>query len=316
MLKSNDSHAVIGDGSMLIAEADEYDRSFLAMFPTLAIITNVEADHLDCYGSLEAVYEAFVEFTKRVPFYGAVIACSDDPGVCKILPDIKTKVITYGMSNADYTAESIEFKSGFPEFSVFHSGKGYGRIKLSIPGNHNILNAMASITAACELGIDFVKIQNGIRCFSGVRRRFEIISREKGITIIDDYAHHPNEIKATIQAARTFSFRRVIVVFQPHLYSRTKNFMVEFGQQLCAADMIFLTDIYKAREEPLPGVSSEGIVKNIVKSGYTEVSHISDKSELCKTIIGIAAEGDAVIFMGAGDIWKCAVTMKEMMNNG
>lgn len=317
MLKEKESHAVIGKSSLLIAESDEYDRSFLAMYPTIAVITNVDADHLECYGTYDAICDGFVEFTRKVPFYGVVIACSDDPGVRKILPRIEARTITYGLeSNADFSATDIQYVNGIPRFNVLSKGKKLGMVQLGIPGAHNVLNALAAVACAVEMGVLMVKIASGLEPFTGVRRRFEIISNKNGITIVDDYAHHPNEIRATLAAARKCAFSRVIAVFQPHLYSRTIQFMDDFAEVLQGADMVFVTEIYKAREEPVPGVTSATIVEMINNRANGMAKFVSDLKDLPQELSSVVKEGDGVVFMGAGDIWEYAVALKEDVENG
>lgn len=316
MIKEKGSHAVIGKSSLLIAESDEYDRSFLAMYPTIAVITNVDADHLECYGSYDAICDAFVEFAGKVPFYGAVIACSDDSGVRKILPRIQARTITYGLRDAEYTAENIRYENGIPQFNIIHNGKDTGRVSLGIPGEHNILNALASIVCACEMNASFERISTGLTSFTGVRRRYEIISICKRITIVDDYAHHPSEIRATLAAARKCNYKRVIAVFQPHLYSRTIQFMDDFADVLGDADCAIVTEIYKAREEPVEGITSATIVERLNSKGHIIARYVADWKMLPEILKREVQPGDAVIFMGAGDIGECAVSLKEAIANG
>lgn len=317
MVRSAESHALIGNGNIMIAEADEYDHSFLAMYPTIAVITNIEADHLDCYGTLANIKDAFVKFTNRIPFYGAVVACVDDPGVRDILPSVKSTVITYSIEkNADYYAANIEFINGHPTFAVINKGVELGKISLNIPGFHNIANSLAAIVVALEMGIEFKLIAKTLFQFQGVRRRFELIGKEKGIAVIDDYAHHPGEIRATLDAARTSGFGRIIAVFQPHLYTRTRDFISGFAESLGRADVIFIADIYKAREEPIPGISSEAIVKKIEESGQKNVFYIPDKTDMIPQIASQVKSGDAVVIMGAGDIWEIAPVLLENIKNG
>ncbi len=317
MLKEKESHAVIGQSSLLIAEADEYDRSFLAMYPTIAVITNVDADHLECYGTFDAICDAFVEFTKKIPFYGAVIACSDDPGVRRILPRIEARTITYGLEgDADFRAAEIRYVNGMPQFNVLFKGKDLGKVHLGIPGVHNVLNALAAIACAVEMDISVDKIASGVLSFTGVRRRFEIISNHNGITVVDDYAHHPNEIRATLAAARKCSYSRVIAVFQPHLYSRTMQFMDDFAEVLHIADIVIVTEIYKAREDVVPGVTAATIVEQINKISAGKASFIPEPKSIPATLKGVVTNGDGVIFMGAGDIWECAAALKEAVENG
>lgn len=310
MIRSADSHAVVGKGNIMIAEADEYDRSFLAMYPSMAIITNIEADHLDCYGSLQSIKDAFLRFTERIPFYGAVIACSDDCGVREILPSMHRTVITYGLNNpADYTAENISFSQGRSSFTVKRRGEICGVVDLNLPGIHNVLNSLAVIAAATEMGIEFGSIVSTLSSFQGVRRRFELIAKIGGISIIDDYAHHPSEISATINAARKCGYKRLIVVFQPHLYSRTRDLLDQFVKSLLEADVVYVTDIYKAREEPIAGISSATIVEKMIERGHGNASHVACKNDAIAALKGLVKEGDAVIMMGAGDIRDCAVML-------
>jgi UDP-N-acetylmuramate--alanine ligase len=317
MVRSAESHAFIGKSNIMVAEADEYDRSFLAMYPTIAVITNIEADHLDCYGNLQNIKDAFIEFTERIPFYGAVVVCIDDSGVRDVLNSIRRTVVTYGIEKeADYRAISVEFSTGKPTFTILKKGVVLGSVTLNVPGKHNILNALASIAVATEMGIEFKSIAASLARFQGVRRRFEVVGKVNGITVIDDYAHHPGEIRATLDAARSSGFSRVIAVFQPHLYSRTRDFMADFAESLGRADVIYIADIYKAREEPIPGVSSETIVKNISASGHRNVHYVPQKNEIIPLIAESAKNGDAVVIMGAGDIWEIAPGILEKITNG
>lgn len=317
MLRSADSHAVVGKGNLMVAEADEYDRSFLAMYPSLAIITNIEADHLDCYGSLQSIKEAFLRFTERIPFYGAVIVCSDDEGVRDILPSIQRTVITYGLnSSADYTAEDISFSRSSTSFTVKRKGEICGAVNLNLPGIHNVLNSLAVIAAATEMGIEFGSIVSTLSAFQGVRRRFEIIAEAAGVTVIDDYAHHPAEIRATLDAARRSGYKRIVAVFQPHLYSRTRDLMEEFVRSLLGADLVFVTDIYKAREEAIPGVTSGTIVEKMAEIGHLQATYVACKEDVVDRLKNLVQEGDAVIMMGAGDIRDCAVKFAGEIANG
>jgi len=305
MLRSVGSHAIVGSGGIVVAEADEYDRSFLAMYPTIAVITNIEADHLDCYADLDDIKDTFVEFTDRVPFDGAVIACIDDEGVRSILPRIRRSVFTYGTdSRADFRAVDIKFCGERTEFSVvYKKGLEIGRVSIGIPGMHNVMNTLAALAVATETDIRFSVAADSVSKFLGVKRRFEIVGCVNGITVIDDYAHHPGEIAATIAAARSRGYEKVAVVFQPHLYTRTRDFMDRFAASLSAADTVVVTDIYKARERPIPGVRAEDIVDKI-KS--VAAYYVKDKGEVVGVLRGKVNRGDAVIFMGAGDIWEVA----------
>jgi UDP-N-acetylmuramate--alanine ligase len=306
MLRSVGSHAIVGGGGVVVAEADEYDRSFLAMYPSVAVITNIEADHLDCYRDLDDIKDAFVEFSDRVPFDGAVVACVDDEGVRSVMPRIRRSLITYGTGDkADYRAVGIEFDGERTEFGVVYKGtQEMGRLSIGIPGTHNVRNTLAAVAVAVETGIEFSVIADSVSKFQGVKRRFEIVGGVGGVTVVDDYAHHPGEIKATIEAARNRGYKRVAVVFQPHLYTRTRDFMSQFAASLSAADAVIVTDIYKAREQPITGVNAEDIVKGI---NGVDASYVRDKNDVAGALRGKVGEGDAVIFMGAGDIWEVAV---------
>ncbi|MFP4163252.1 MAG: UDP-N-acetylmuramate--L-alanine ligase [Chitinispirillaceae bacterium] len=316
MLKSSGSHAVVGNGRMLVAEADEYDRSFLAMYPSIAVITNIEADHLDCYSDIEDIKDTFVQFTERVPFDGAVIVCIDDPGVLGVMHRIRRTVISYGVSKAaDYRAENVICSEGRTHFEVFHKGKRLGSISLKIPGLHNVKNALAAVAVALETGHEFDSVANSISRFQGVKRRFEMLGECSGITVVDDYAHHPGEISATLNAARDWGFERVVAVFQPHLYSRTRDFLDEFAAALSCADQVVVTSIYKARECPIPGVTSEKIVHSMNKSGQSKTLYIENKEDISLKLKTMTKEGDAVVFMGAGDIFKTAREFLKVLEN-
>ncbi len=317
MLRSAGSHAVVGNGRVLIAEADEYDRSFLAMYPSIAVITNIEADHLDCYKDLADIKETFIRFTERVPFDGAVIVCLDDEGILDVLPKIRRTVITYGISeSADYQARNMVFTNGRATFDVYNRGKLLGGVSLSIPGIHNVRNSLAAIVSALETGIDFQTAARSISGFSGVKRRFEIVGEVNGVTVIDDYAHHPGEIKATLEAARRCGYGKITAVFQPHLYSRTRDFLNEFAEALSLADQVFITEIYKSREQPIPGVNAENIVNAMKNSGFSDVHFIGDKNEIVFALDNLVHSGDAVVFMGAGDIWETAYQYSKEKVNG
>jgi len=319
MFKTSGSHAIIGSGGVIVAEADEYDRSFLAMYPSIAIITNIEADHLDCYKDLSDIKDTFVQFTERVPFDGAVIACIDDDGVNSVLPRIRRSVITYGINpKADYRAESINFENGLTTFTVFHKNKELGIITINIPGIHNVKNALAAIAAALEMGIEFKQIVKTLSNFHGVKRRFEMIGTVNGVTVVDDYAHHPGEISATLDAAKKFRHGRIVAVFQPHLYSRTRDFLDQFAQALSAADLVFITDIYKSREQPIPGVNAKNIVDSINTNTNTKTTafYVNDKNEIAGNLREKTEKGDLVIFMGAGDIWESAYDFVGVKSDG
>ena len=315
MLRESGTHALIGHGNLVVAEADEFDRSFLAMHPTIAVITNIDVDHLDCYRDFDEIKEAFVAFTEKVPFFGDIIACVDDPGVREVLPSVAANVTTYGIDGeADYRAVEIKFEQGFASFDVIERSVKIGRTKLSIPGMHNVRNALAVIAAGRLFDIDFQLIEKTFSSFRGVRRRFEVIANVKGCTIIDDYAHHPRELQATIEAARTSGAVRVLAVFQPHLYSRTRDFLDDFAAALMAAEVVYVTDIYRAREEPIANVSAEAIVERMRSRGHHDVHYIAERGELKKILPPLLLKGDYLLFMGAGDINESAYALAEVLN--
>ncbi len=295
--------AALGSGDYLVAEADEYDKSFLAMFPSMAVITNLEADHLDCYDGEEDLIDSFVAYMNRVPFYGQVILSADDENLKNIRHRISRPYKTFGFSiDSDYRALNVQMNSGRTTFSVYKEGDLLGDIILRVPGEFNILNAMASIAACHELDVPFEMIADGLMQFNGVGRRFEIIGEENNILFIDDYAHHPSEIKVTLETAQKVYDRRVIVIFQPHLYSRTRDFRDDFAHALSIADKTFLVDIYPAREEPIEGISSEVIVADAKKFGYENFAYLGPKENAIDEIAKIAKPNDLIITMGAGSI--------------
>lgn len=300
------TNAVVGKGDIIIVEADEYDRTFLSLSPSMAIITNIEAEHLDIYKDLDDVKDAFVQFANKVPFYGAVIVCLDDPEVRSILPRIKRRTISYGYNpQAQVRATNISQESFNSTFTVIFEKEDLGEIKLMAPGDHNIKNALASVAVGIELGIPFKKIKSGLERFSGVFRRFQHKLNTEELIVIDDYAHHPTEVQATIQAARKgWPARRIVAVFQPHLYSRTEQMYKEFGLSFFDAEVLVITDIYPSREKPIEGVTGELIADTAKNYGHKHVIYVKEKSELPEKLKEITKGGDIVITMGAGDIYR------------
>lgn len=315
--RESKSNAIIGNGKILITEADEYDRSFLKMFPSMAVVTNIEKDHLDIYEDLNDIKNAFVEYVNRVPIDGMVVVCNDDRGASQISDSFDRTVITYGTSRGvDYRAENINFEKGGSHFDVIKNDEKLGAIDLPLNGLHNIRNTLAAIVVSYELNVSFEVIKNSLNTFTGIKRRFEIIGTEKDITVIDDYAHHPTEIKATLAAAKKVGFKRIIAVFQPHLYSRTRDFLDEFAKSLMAADIAVVTEIYKAREEPLNGVNSANIIEKMWERDYTNNLYVNKINELTNALLPILKPGDGVILMGAGDIWKAGKSILDGIKSG
>ena len=299
------SNARLGKGDFIVVEADEFDRSFLSITPTIAVLTTLETDHLDCYRDLEDIKAAFIQFASKVPFYGFIVLCLDEPALQDIMPKIKKKIITYGLNGqADLQAIDIVHKQNTSRFVVVREGSELGEVTLQIPGKHNVLNALAAIAVGLQLNIPFDKVKSGIEKFSGVFRRWEVKAEIGSITVVDDYAHHPTEIKATLAGAKAGWRRRVICVFQPHLYSRTRDFYDEFGRAFFNADILVLTDVYPAREEPIQGVSGELIANAAKEFGHKQVHYIPDKKAVPDFLMTLKQPGDMIITMGAGDIWK------------
>jgi UDP-N-acetylmuramate--alanine ligase len=299
------SNARLGKGEFIVVEADEFDRSFLSITPTIAVLTSLETDHLDCYRDLDDIKSAFIQFAGKVPFYGFVVLCLDEPALQDIMPKIKKKIVTYGLNGqADLQAVDIVHRQNMMKFTVLSNGKELGGIELQIPGVHNVQNALAATAVGLELHVPFSKVKAGIEKFTGVFRRWEVKAELDGITVIDDYAHHPTEIKATLAGAKAGWRRRTVCVFQPHLYSRTRDFYDEFGRAFFNADVLIVTDVYPAREEPIQGVTGELIANAAKEYGHKQVHYVPEKKDVPGYLMTITRPGDMVITMGAGDIWK------------
>ncbi len=305
-VKALNTNAKLGSGDFLVAEADEFDRSFLFLVPTIAVITNVEPEHLDSYRDYEDLKDAFVSFANKVPFYGKIIACLDDRGVQEVLSRFKRRVETYGFSSqADLVARHVRWEKGRQVFQVFYHQKALGTIRLQVPGAHNVLNALAAVAVGLELDVPFRTIQQALADFTGVNRRFEIKAEVNGILLVDDYAHHPTEIQATLEAARTgWPERRIVAVFQPHLYSRTQKFYREFARSFLDADVLFVLDVYPAREAPIEGVSGRWIADAAVEMGHRQVFFVEDKTRVAHAVAPHVRPGDMIITIGAGDVWR------------
>ncbi len=315
-VRSLKTNAKLGDSEFLVAEADEFDKSFLKLIPTIAVITNVESDHLDCYENLEDLKNSFVEFANKVPFYGRVIVCLDNPGVQEIFSGIQRSITTFGFNKqADIQASAVKFGGSGVSFDVTYMKYKLGRLQLKIPGEHNVLNALAAIGVGLELDIPFEKIKAGLEDFSGVDRRFEIKGTFDDIVVVDDYAHHPTEIAATLNGARSgWPQRRIVAVFQPHLYSRTRDFYREFARAFFQVDVLVVTEVYPAREKPIPGVDGKLIADTAQALGHREVHFVPDKNKLPEYVLPLLQPGDMVITIGAGDVWKCSQALAEMLN--
>jgi len=311
-LQAFGSNVRAGRGEFIVVEADESDGSFLKLSATIAVITNIDAEHLDHYEDLNAIRRSFVQFANKVPFYGAVILCIDNEENRKILSQIHRKVITYGLSDeADFRAAPIQLKEFGSEFEVYHHEMRLGVVKLNVPGVHSIVNSLAAIAVASELGVSFDTARQSLSTFRGVDRRFQLRANVNDIMIIDDYAHHPSEIEATLTAARQGWNRRVIAVFQPHRYSRLFHLFDGFTKCFDKADVLMLTDIYPAGEQPIPGVNIEKLA-NAIK--HPNLILHKDITTLHEKALEIAQPGDIVLFLGAGTITGAAERAAKMLN--
>ena len=297
------SNAKLGEGDFIVAEADESDRSFLYLSPFIAVLTNIDEEHLDQYGTLNEIKKTFVYFANKVPFYCPVILCIDDPNLRSIMPQIERKIITYGFSpEADIQARDFEF-DGFSSYSILYvHGQKAGRLELNVPGQHNILNALAATAVGLDLDIEMQTILQALEDYSGTGRRFELKRVVNDIMIIEDYAHHPTEIKATLQAARTGWKRRLVVAFQPHRFSRLARLQSEFTTAFHQADLLFLTEIYPAGEKPIPGVSGRNLFEEIWRSGQTNVWFEPELDKLPALLANELRPGDMLLVLGAGHI--------------
>ncbi len=301
------SNARLGKGDFLLAEADESDGSFLKLSPTIAVVTNIDEDHLDYYSDLQHIQKCFLEFVNKVPFYGAAILCMDQKNIQPLLPYLERKSVTYGiLGQADLVAEDIHMHQLNVQYNLVRHGKKVCRVTLSVPGTHNLYNSLAAFAVGLELEIEPELISKALGEFRGVQRRFQVIGDVDGVKIIDDYAHHPTEVKATLKAAKRGWNSRTIVIFQPHRYSRTKSLLQDFATSFYEADILFVTDIYPAGESPIAGMTSETLVNEIRKYGHRDVHCVSDEGELLEEIVNIVSPGDMVFTLGAGNIGSIA----------
>ena len=299
------SNARLGKGDFLVAEADESDGSFLKLSPTIAVITNIDREHLDHYADRAEIQEAFVTFANKVPFYGAAVLCLEDPHVQAIIPRIERRIVAYGLSSqADLAASDVQFENFGSSYTLQRHGERLGAIRLQIPGLHGILNSMAAAASGFELEISFEKISQALAAFQNADRRFQIKGEKRGVLVVDDYGHHPTEILATLGAARRSTDRRIVVVFQPHRYTRTVALEEEFTRAFNHAAVLVLLPIYAAGEHPLPGVTAERLAAQINKFGHRDVNYAESFEEAQRILEEKLREGDLLITLGAGDVWK------------
>lgn len=304
-LNSLGSNARLGGGDFLVAEADESDGSFLMLSPTVAVVTNIDPEHLDHYKDMQNLKEAFLRFVSKVPFYGLVVLCMDHPDVCGLLPQVRKRHATYGLSRqADFRAQDIRREGWETRFRVFRQEEDLGEITLRIPGLHNVSNALAAVVVGHELDLDFSVVKRGLENFEGIQRRLEIKGRERGIVVVDDYAHHPAEIRATLDAVRRGWDNRILVVFQPHRYTRTQLCFDEFLSAFHDADSVIVTDIYAAGEKELMGVHAKKLAEGIRRQGHKEVHYLPGFPEIVSHLSGACREGDMVLTLGAGDVYR------------
>jgi UDP-N-acetylmuramate--alanine ligase len=304
------SNARLGEGDMLVAEADESDGSFLRLTPTIAVVTNIDPEHLDFYKTHDLLKDAFVQFIEKVPFYGLAVLCLDHPHVQDLLPRVQRRHVTYGLSpQADYHARSLNFRGLSTSFVAFHRDKPLGEFSVRMPGQHNVLNTLAVIAIADELEVPLDIVKEALSTFHGVARRFTIVDEVDGVALVDDYGHHPAEVEATLNAARRAYEGRILVAFQPHRYTRTENLFDDFTRAFNNADQLFVTDIYAAGEKPIPGITSERLAEAIAEPGHHSVKYAADRAKMSAELAQIAKPGDVVIALGAGDINRILATV-------
>ncbi len=310
------SNARLGKSDWFVTEADESDRSFLMLYPTVAVVTNIDKEHMESYKNMDDVVQCFTDFVNKVPFFGACVLCLDDPNVQLIIPRIKRRRVTYGMTaQADISAKDIRYNDHFGStFSVMRGGESLGEINLPVPGQHNVYNALAAIAVSLELEVPFAKIAESFIGFQNANRRFQFKGEAQGITIVDDYGHHPTEILATLSAAKNGSSgKRTVVVFQPHRYSRTKELMNEFALCFNNADVLFVTDIYAASESPIEGITAEILTENIKKYGHKNANYIGEVEWAAEKVVPSLQPNDLVITLGAGTITRLSDEILEKL---
>jgi len=308
------SHAKLGQGELLVAEADESDGSFLKLTPTIAVVTTLDREHLDYYGDMSRIQAAFLNFLNKVPFYGLAVVCLDQDSVQEIIPHLQVRYTTYGMTTqADLVGSDVKLRGWESEFSVHDRQKSLGRFHLALPGLHNVYNALAAIAVGLELEVGLEAIRKALSEFGGVERRFHLVGEKKNVMIVDDYGHHPTEIKATLAAARSGWNRRVVAVFQPHRYTRTRDLLREFATAFYQADTLILTEIYPAGEPPIEGISGRILYEQIKQHGHKDVHFLTGPEAIVERLLSLVRPGDIVLTLGAGDVWKIGKTVLERL---
>jgi UDP-N-acetylmuramate--alanine ligase len=310
------SNARLGKSDLMVTEADESDRSFLMLSPTYAVVTNIDREHMDHYADMTDVRKCFVDFVNKVPFYGAAILCLDDPHVQAVIPEVVRRRITYGLSaQADIAAREVRYDREFGStFQVRRMGEPIGEVALNVPGLHNIYNSLAAVGVGLELELGFETIASALTNFTGVQRRFQRKGEEGGVLVVDDYGHHPTEVRATLVAAKLGSKgRRMVVLFQPHRYSRTQDLMDEFARSFNNADVLMVADIYAASEDPIPGVTAEALVEAVHRFGHKDARHAGPLEDAARALLEEVRPGDMVITLGAGNVYRVGEKLLELL---
>jgi UDP-N-acetylmuramate--alanine ligase len=311
----------LGQGRFLVAEADESDGTFLLLSPTIVVVTNIDPEHLDFYGDMDRVKASYLDFINRVPFYGRAVLCLDSVNVRALLPHVRKRFVTYGLSpEAELTARDLTVSGLTTYCEVWHRDERLGELRLSLPGRHYALNALAVVAVARELGIPFSQVQDALQSFGGIQRRFEVKGETAGVMVVDDYAHHPEELRATLRAAREGvsggGSRRLIALFQPHRYTRTRDLFDDFLSAFDDADVLFLTEIYPAGEEHIDGVSSEALCRALKKRGHADVRLVSRREDLAAAALEVIQPGDVVLTLGAGDVYRTGTELLTLLREG
>lgn len=312
-LVSRESHARFGHSEFMVVEADEAYGSIKKLFPTIAVVTSIDADHLDYYGSVQEISETFLKFVNKIPFYGVAILCLDQPNIQKLIPKVEKRFITYGLkTRADVVAENIRIDGPSSIYEVRANGETLGEIHLKMPGHHNVSNSLAAIAVGLELDVAFSHIKSALESFEGVHRRFEIMGKVDDIIVVDDYAHNPAKLRAAFSGARnSYPNRRIVAVFQPHRYGRVKHLSEDFARSFYQTDVLIATKIYSAGEEPIDGVTAKNLAESIRLHGHKDVAYIEDEDAIVEHLVNIVKSGDIVITAGAGDVWKIGRKLLE-----
>jgi len=313
-VRSLAGNAQMGRSDILVAEADESDGTFLLLSPAVAVVTNIDREHIDYYGTTEGLADAFLEFINKVPFYGVAVLCLDHPTVRALIPRVRKRVVTYGLAgDADFSARCVRTRRMESTFSVLHRGQALGPVTLPMPGRHSVANALAAIAVAAELGVDFGAASSALGAFAGIHRRSEIKGEAGGVLVMDDYGHHPTEIETTLQAIIEGWGRPLTVVFQPHRFSRTKDLFDDFVSAFDRAHRLILTGVYAAGEDPVPGAGGEELYRAIRRRGHMDVEFVASREDVAGGLLPRLADGDMVLTLGAGDIHKVGETLLESL---